>query len=459
MKLIYTLLILAYVQLYVSSKPSEEETKRLLSELNDILSRDDIKLDSNNDILDSLEKYVKAKKEKLDKEHEDKESKKKEVVEVQVKKEAASVEDAGDDKAFLDKEMGELDAIASSIKHDEEKMSDEEEVLAKVLDDQIKAEKDELEKKDTTTTVLAEENNNVEKKESFHTDEVKETVGDDEGEVECADKYTNYCYKQAVKGACATDAAVMGRYCKRSCRFCCADNADFAKSGRCKIYKKLGMCKRAVDSQDRLRILCPKTCEFCGRAATEALCVRSEFGCCWNGGVAKNHVGTVDDGCKVCKDGYSKTFCNKFAINCNDTWSRAGEQIRRYCPLTCQVCGPHQRCIDNPAMIDSCAQMKYEQNCVNNLNAMKYSCAKTCGLCKHTSIACADTKYGCCNDGVRISQGWFGEGCKECADLIRSDTQHSCAFLKKHHACENNKDRMKSLCPATCGYCKASDNE
>ena len=39
----------------------------------------------------------------------------------------------------------------------------------------------------------------------------------------------------------------------------------------------------------------------------------------------------------------------------------------------------------------------------------------------------------------------------ECTDVINDS--YSCEFLKKHGACIQNKDRMKNMCPATCGYC------
>ena len=32
-------------------------------------------------------------------------------------------------------------------------------------------------------------------------------------------------------------------------------------------------------------------------AAAEAYCVRTKYGCCWDGSVAKDHVGTATDGC------------------------------------------------------------------------------------------------------------------------------------------------------------------
>ena len=36
---------------------------------------------------------------------------------------------------------------------------------------------------------------------------------------------------------------------------------------------------------------------FFSEAALEPPCVRSKFGCCWEGTIAKNHVGSHDDGC------------------------------------------------------------------------------------------------------------------------------------------------------------------
>jgi len=270
-----------------------------------------------------------------------------------------------------------------------------------------------------------------------------------ENEGKCFDKKgIKYCYKKAFNNECH-DNPEMERDCARSCRFCCDDDKTVGVE-KCKSFKKMGLCSEG-DFQDRLRIFCPRTCEFCGRVPAEPPCVTSKYGCCWDGGVAQDHVGTASDGCTPCQDYYSADFCNKFKHDCNNSWSVAGEQMRTLCPKTCGKCGPHKVCRDDPRMTDSCASLARKGSCTSNFHVMKFSCAKSCELCHKSTIDCKDTTYGCCEDGKTIAKGYFKEGCKECSD-IKSD-QFDCEFLKLHHACLNHKDRMKVLCPATCGYC------
>ena len=40
----------------------------------------------------------------------------------------------------------------------------------------------------------------------------------------------------------------------------------------------------------------------------------------------------------------------------------------------------------------------------------------------------------------------------ECTDIVSS--AYDCEFLKGHGACKTSKDRMKEMCPGTCGYCR-----
>jgi len=273
-----------------------------------------------------------------------------------------------------------------------------------------------------------------------------------EDQKKCIDaKGLGYCYKKAFANECHVKPKEMEKDCARSCRFCCDDDQSIF-SKKCGEYKKIGLCAKP-DYQDRLRIFCPKTCAFCGRAAAEPPCVRSTYGCCWDGAIAKNHVGTADDGCKPCVDYYSTPFCQKFKTDCTNSWSLAGTQARTLCPKTCGRCGPHKICRDDPTMVDSCLSLSRDGMCISNFHVMKFSCPKSCHICHKSTIHCKDTTFGCCDDGKTIAKGYFKEGCKECTDIESSS--FDCKFLKKHHACAANKDRMKVLCPATCGFCSA----
>ena len=48
-------------------------------------------------------------------------------------------------------------------------------------------------------------------------------------------------------------------------------------------------------------------------------------------------------------------------------------------------------------MVDSCMQQKYEGNCVNNLYAMRFSCAKTCGLCQDSKLMFSNVENENCH--------------------------------------------------------------
>jgi len=268
---------------------------------------------------------------------------------------------------------------------------------------------------------------------------------------ECIDaKGLDYCYNKAIAHECHHHPTEMKNDCARSCGFCCDDDKTLVGVKKCESFKKMKLCEKE-NYQDRLRIFCPRTCGFCGKAAAEPPCVRSTYGCCWDGDTATHHVGTFDDGCKECKDFYDSQFCHKFIMDCNNEWSLAGQQIRTLCPKTCGRCGPHKICRDDPKMSHTCAELKADGACVSNFHVMKFNCPMTCHICKKSTIDCAHTTYGCCDDGQTIAKGANREGCIECTDIV--SPSYDCVHLKKHHACTSHKDRMKVLCPATCGFC------
>ena len=43
--------------------------------------------------------------------------------------------------------------------------------------------------------------------------------------------------------------------------------------------------------------------------------------------------------CLECVDRVSSAFCKIFKNDCSNKWSKSGEQIRYFCPATCQQCG------------------------------------------------------------------------------------------------------------------------
>ena len=43
--------------------------------------------------------------------------------------------------------------------------------------------------------------------------------------------------------------------------------------------------------------------------------------------------------CLECVDRQAREFCKRFQIDCSNRYSKSGEQIRLFCPATCQECG------------------------------------------------------------------------------------------------------------------------
>jgi len=271
-------------------------------------------------------------------------------------------------------------------------------------------------------------------------------------EEKCEDVWkSNDCYRLAYNGTCSVYPKEMNKRCKRSCRFCCAD----ANIGICKTISKLKDVKAtcvAKNLHERLRIMCPKTCGFCGKALAEIPCIRSTYGCCWDGSIAKDHIGTERDGCPACKNVKSDSFCERFKSDCSEDYTLAGEQIRFMCPKTCRRCGPHAICRDDPSVKDTCLMLKMQDGCQNIFHAMKFSCAKTCGICKSSTVDCQDTAYGCCADQRTIAKGIFKDGCPECTD--KPDTKYDCKYLNKFNACYTHKKAMNKFCAGTCEFCQ-----
>lgn len=284
----------------------------------------------------------------------------------------------------------------------------------------------------------------------------------------CRDEIkTKDCERMAKDKFCQKYPKEMKKRCRRTCQFCCADNPT------------VSTCKNLESSSQRVRermchsekfyatlkTICPKTCGYCGKAPSEPPCVRSQYGCCWEGTIAKDHVGTSRDGCPECKDRLSQKFCNDFRIHCSERFSKAGKQVRQMCPRSCRRCGPNQICRDEPSLRDSCLQMKHDTDsygskpCVDNFHVMRFNCPKTCNICKVSTIECTRTEFGCCADGKTIAKDFFKSSCKECND--NPNPKYRCKYWSKHKACKSktHKDFMRKHCAGTCKFCSAASKK
>ncbi|XP_066918517.1 papilin-like [Clytia hemisphaerica] len=271
---------------------------------------------------------------------------------------------------------------------------------------------------------------------------------------------TKRCEQMKKRRFCEIYPKEMKKRCRRTCQFCCADSSS---ASVCKTLSKFSqrVRERTCHSEKFYSILkksCPKTCEYCGKAPSEPPCVRSKYGCCWEGTIAKDHVGTSRDGCPECKDRSGKEFCSQFRVHCNDKFSKSGRQIRQLCPRTCRRCGPHQICRDEPTLLDSCLQMKHDTDsfgskpCLDNFHVMKFNCPKTCKICKVSTIECRQTEFGCCPDGTTIAKDFFMNSCKECNDSPDKKT-YRCGFWAQHKVCKTHEDFMRKHCGGTCKFC------
>ncbi|XP_066924995.1 uncharacterized protein [Clytia hemisphaerica] len=289
-----------------------------------------------------------------------------------------------------------------------------------------------------------------------------ETVGKKEKEDEaveepvCEDELsTQDCYDLAYNGSC-TDPKTSKqtlKVCKRSCRVCCADNE---KSQTCKLLKTLrnpmSICQMA-NTHERLRITCTKTCQYCAKAMTEVPCIRSKYGCCWDGSIAQFHIGTMEDGCPACRDYGGEKFCKSFQPDCKERYTLKGEQIRALCPMTCQRCGVFKKCADNPRLQDTCGLLRNDGACQSMFNAMKYNCPKTCNICHKATIDCKDTRFGCCENGKTIAKDPSNSSCPECHDDITSPVAKHCKRLVAHRVCKTHSAFMRKYCGGSCKFC------
>lgn len=275
----------------------------------------------------------------------------------------------------------------------------------------------------------------------------------------------------------------------------------------CDFYKGLGYCKTR---SERLRNLCPQTCDLCEHETPiENQCLDEDgpFNCRYlqQHGACYTHADLMVSRCaKTCNLCDIRQQCtllncpkNKLCVFNNETRQARcecpvhctnkeeyeslgsvcgtdGKTYKDYCHLqrhSCRensnitvgfygVCPGDEPCEDGQQEKESgfCDSWKILGLCKekNYIETLKKYCSRTCNLCPEKralfpSYSCHSSPYGCCWDWTEKPSS--GESCKACKDR---NPVLCTAFIKEcNSAFRSNMHFMKTNCPSTCGFCSS----
>uniref|UniRef100_A0A1I7XD50 Metalloendopeptidase n=1 Tax=Heterorhabditis bacteriophora TaxID=37862 RepID=A0A1I7XD50_HETBA len=187
------------------------------------------------------------------------------------------------------------------------------------------------------------------------------------------------CSSMASEGFCTWNSAeVVKQYCAKTCSLCGTTSTtvaptttsqicrDMLSGSDCAKLAEWGFCTNGQYNTSVIKMNCAKTCKLCDNSAVFELTTASTT-------ATSECKNMIDDA--SCESQAQQGFCTNTRWNDVDT-------IKYYCAKTCNLCGIAK----NPCRDKSikCSAFKSFGKCTSlNKFTAEYHCAATCGFCQN----------------------------------------------------------------------------